>query len=299
MDPIENNDTQRRDAPLQKMNSLNAQTKMAVAVGLIVFLALVAFGAFASNSLPGTALYGFKTEFLEGLNESIQFKASDKAAYQASKMEARIKEIKQFSENGGFSAEALDDLKRVITDHFATLEQIVASDAGEKPDVQMLGAINDFASAAFAAELISERDQSLQELGEFIEDVRRDSVNLYKDEVDRYVERETPEKLNEFIMAQLKEVSDAIGTDSIRPQTIDDAQVYINRVGPAVAEADYPKAIAAIAEAMRFIHIDMYGAIEEQKEATSTPNTGTSTASSSTSTTELPSEQEPGFTFPQ
>lgn len=308
MDPIENKNTQENksafDEAVQKVHSLNAQTKKGAIIALIIFLALVALGVFASRSLPGNALYGLKTQFIETLNESVQFSAENKAQYQVERMKNRLEEVQAFEEKGTFSQKAREDLERVTAKHMETLTSIAAANADAAPSETTLTAINDFAGVALAIESVSERNEALQEFGEFIEDIRRDSVNLYKDEVDRYVERTVPEQIYEFVRAQLSEVSEELNTENINPQTIDDAEVYINRVGPAMAEADYPRAIAAIAEAMRFIQIDIYGAVESEAES---PNTDTaSSTEESTSTTETqempieaPSGEAASFSFPE
>ncbi len=308
MDPIENKDTQENknafDEAAQKIHSLNAQTKKGAVIALIIFLALVALGVFASRSLPGNALYGLKTQFIETLNESVQFSAENKAQYQVERMKNRLEEVQAFEEKGNFSQKAREDLERVTAKHMETLTSVAAANADAAPSETILTAINDFAGVALAIESVSERNEALQEFGEFIEDIRRDSVNLYKDEVDRYVERTAPEQIYEFVRVQLSEVSEGLNTENINPQTIDDAEVYINRVGPAMAEADYPRAIAAIAEAMRFIQIDIYGVVKSEAESPSTDTASSTEENASTTETqempiEAPSGEAASFSFPE
>lgn len=289
---------------------LSTRTKIILGTAIIL-IAFVALGFMASQSIPGSALYGIKTGVIEGLTESMQPTAEAKASYQTVKLRERLEELKTLIQKGTVEANMQDDLRAMVTQHTQTLESLVEAEA-DAPTPAMLSAISDFSDVAAAMETRSEREESLSEFGEFMEDVRRNAVNLYQDHVDRYVERETPEVIYEFVRTLLTNVSSEINNAGLSEGTIDDAEVYINRVGAAMAEGNYPRAITAIAEAKRFIMIEKYGVLEVTEETTSSTTTTSSstTTTSPTSTTEVEitplttpntaaPQSAPSFTFPE
>lgn len=265
---------------------LDTQMKKAGLAALIVLLLILSVGFAASKSLPGGALYGMKTGFLEQLNEAVQFTPGNKAAYQVARMEERLNEIKALSKKEKIDPEALRIFQELSTAHHDRLIEIINTPENGISRTDSLAILNDFASVAAAIENISEHTPQLSSIGEAMEDLRHDTVNTYKDMVDRFVERETPENIYAFIAQQLQDISGKLDTGEVSQEVIDDAEVYINRVGPAVAKSDFPRAISAIAEAFRFIKIAEYGGrIEDAPAATtatSTPETATTSETSET-----------------
>jgi len=287
----------------------NDKRKKLVLGAVIIVLALLSLGFIAQRSLPGGVFYDLKTRVIENLNESAQASKESKANYQTTRMEARLEELKALTEKGSLSAEAQEDLRALTTLHTQTLKKAVALQADEVPTPAMLRAISNFSDVAAAMETISEREEFLQELGEHMEDVRREAVNLYQEQSDRYVERETPENIFELVRTLLSDVSNEINNAGISDDTIDDAEVYISRVGPALAAGDYPRALTAVAEAKRFIMIEKYGALKISEDTANTNSEATSTeadkatsteSASPTSTPEVPTPQTPqgSFGFP-
>ncbi len=281
---------------------LTEQTKKAALVAVIFFLVLLAIGFMASRSLPGETLYGMKTGFLEGLQESVQFDAKSKATYQVKRMETRLAEIKKVSEKETVTQEEIDAFKQRVYMHQAKLTELVNLPDNKMTSPDILFVLSSFASVAAAIEGVTENTQGLESLGEEMEDVRRESVNLFSDRVDRFVERETPENIYAFITEQLQEVSRKLDNAELDDEVVDDAQVYINRVAPAVEENDFPRAILAVAEALRFIEVEEYGG-RRQAENVLTPDTAPSESTGTSSeeiATTTPTDGNNGtFSFPQ
>jgi hypothetical protein len=283
----------------------DAIRKYSIAAGLIL-LAFIAFAFLANNSLPGSAFYGVKVNFIETFVAGTKGSDEAKAAYQVTLMEKRLEEVKKLSEKSPLKASARESLSALMKRHTQALAAAVTLTGEEVPSVALLNSVRQFADASAAIEQLSEEVDHLQEFAETAEDVRRDASNLYKDLIDRYAERETQENIFNFIKTQLSDISRALDDPSLSQGTVDDAEVYINRVSPAMAEGDYPRAIGAIAEAMRFIQIEKYGVRASESTSTTTDD-GVDTATTTSTTTEnAPLEEEapvstpstPSFTFP-
>jgi hypothetical protein len=288
--------------------NLNTNTKKGLVVAIVVFLLLIVFGIIASRSLPGEALYGFKTSVIEELNRSVQFGTEAGANHEISRLEQRLDEIKRLKEKGPLSDSARTALENMVLKHSKAVTAAVQDQNSMLTPTDKLSLLERYAGVAAAMETVSESDPELTALGDFMEDRRREAVSLYREQVDRFVERETPANIFEFIKQLLSNVSNELQNGNLTENTIDDAEVYINRVGPAMAEGDYPKAINSIAEAMRFIAVEKYGANVESDEAPSTDDTSTSTeeavtpTSTPASSTPTPAPSAPTgstFTFPE
>jgi hypothetical protein len=258
----------------------------------IILLAFIAFAFMANNSLPGGAFYGVKVNFIEKFAEGTKAGNEAKAAYQVHLMEKRLEEVKRLSVDNTLSAKAREDLTAVIKRHTEALSSAATLESDEVPTTNLLNTVRQFVDVSAAIEQQSEKTDHLQEFAEAAEDVRRDASNLYKNLIDRYSERETQENIFNFIRDQLSKISSELNDSSLSEDTVDDAEVYINRVSPAMAEGNYPRAIGAIAEAMRFIQIEKYGVKVEEQSASSTDN-GTDTATTSTSTEDVLDETAP------
>lgn len=268
---------------------LTTKTRNGLVVALILFLILIAVGFVAARALPGSSMYGLKTGLLEELSQSVQFSGESKAQYQVERMENRLEEAKRLAEKDTVDQETTTSLLEQIHKHSEMLTSIITSDQSISRAAK-LTILSDFASVTGAIEAVCERDPELAAFGEQVEDTRQDIIGMYRDEVDAFVERESMETLYTYIQTRLEEIGSALADPNVSEGTIDDAQVYINRVGPAVAESDFPRAITAIAEAHRFIEIEQYvGIIEEQSTSTDTQSDETGT----TSTTTLEEEPEP------
>jgi hypothetical protein len=213
-------------------------------------------------------------------------------------METRLSETKELSEKGDVSEEAIAALHDRVLTHAEVLKQLVEQESSDFSMEDRLFTLNNFASVAGAMETIGENDPDLLTFGDQMEDVRRDTVNIYKDTADIFVQSTTPDNALEFIKNSLGEVSGKLSNEAgISEETIDDAEEYIYRLSIAVKEKDYTKAIYSVGEAARFIKIEEYtGAITplaqapSESNASSTPSddSGTSTVASTTPTTTLP-----------
>jgi hypothetical protein len=309
-EPTENNPEANSTVPktvfTQRFNSLNAQTKRGIVIALIVFLALIVFGFIASRSLPGDALYSVKTDFIEELDAAVQWGPKSKAEFYVRRMESRLAELKALAQKDQLTEHVYTDFREIVEKQDQAFTAFINEEQSSFSKTEKLIAIESYTNVAAAMETLSEGDPELQELGEFMEDIRREAFNLYKDEVDRFVEQETPANIYEFIKERLTEVSNALNDESLSEGVIDDAEVYINRVSAAMADSNYPRAIAAIAEAHRFIVIEKYGVFEAtaqtqeaQESATTSTSSATTTQEESSAATPDTSLEAPSFTFPQ
>ncbi len=263
-------------------------TRMKILLGaLIVALALIAFGFASLRSLPDGMLYSVKTNLIEELNETVQATDTAKAQYQVTRMEARLDELKRLDQKGGLSDGAREDLTALANRHMQKLAEVAAIEGEEIPSKEMLKAVSDFSDVAAAIETYSEERESLTALGDPIEDIRRDAVNLYQDLVDRYAERESQENIFALVQELLGGVSQELGSGNISDDTLDAAETYLNRIAPAMAGGDYPRAITAIAEAKRIIMIERYGALLPE-DTTTEPQDETGTTTPETTPTSTP-----------
>ncbi len=285
----------------QQTSTLTQQTKTAAVVALILFLLLLALGFMASRSLPGSTLYGMKTGLLEPLQGSVQFGTKSKAQYQVRRMEARLDEIKRLSSEEEVTQEEIDAYKEQVYAHHSKFTELINLPDNGMTYPDTLSVLGSFASVAAAIEEISENTPGLEALGEEMEDVRRQSVNLFNDTTDRFVERETPQNIYAFITQQLQAVSRKLENTELDQAAVDDAQVYINRVAPAVEKGDFPRAISAIAEALRFIEVEEYGGrIEPETTESTTTATATPQDDDGSATQEAAVPEGAGsFSFPQ
>lgn len=258
---------------------------IAVVIGALV----VIFGvlvAFSSQSLPGEALYGVKTQVLERLVASVQFGSNNEARNIIRNMETRLAETKELAQKDTVEQSALDALYARMLTHS---EQITAVVMQERSDFTMedrLFVLDDFASVAGAIEIVAENDAKLAPFAEQAEDLRRDAVNLYKDTADAFVQGGILDTVLEYIKNSLSDVSGKLGGNTISEETMDDAEEYIYRAAVAISDKRYDRAIYAVGEASRFIKMETYTGViepldrsaEDSDPIESNDNTGTSTA---------------------
>lgn len=258
---------------------------IAVVIGALV----VIFGvlvAFSSQSLPGEALYGVKTQVLERLVASVQFGSNNEARNIIRNMETRLAETKELAQKDTVEQSALDALYARMLTHS---EQITAVVMQERSDFTMedrLFVLDDFASVAGAIEIVAENDAKLAAFAEQAEDLRRDAVNLYKDTADAFVQGGILDTVLEYIKNSLSDVSGKLGGNTISEETMDDAEEYIYRAAVAISDKRYDRAIYAVGEASRFIKMETYTGViepldrsaEDSDPIESNDNTGTSTA---------------------
>ncbi len=302
-----NSSTPKPSSSISQTLRIDTNAKKGLVAAIIVFLVLIVFGILAAKSLPGDALYSVKTNVLEELNSAVQFGTKAGAEHEIARMETRLREVQALKEKDSFSDSARTTFENIITKHTKVVMDAVQDEKSMLTPTAKLDLLGRFAGVAAAMETVSESDPKLAELGDFMEDQRRESVSLYREQVDRFVERETPANIFEFIKSLLSNVSNELQNGQLSEDTINDAEVYINRVGPAMAQSDYPKAINSIAEAMRFIAIEKYGAnadpaAEESEDAADDAATSTQdeTAATATPTTSTSAPQGAStFSFPE
>lgn len=285
-----------KDSKKQFPSLISSASNKGIVIALIVFLILLLIGFMASRSIPGDSLYAVKTQVLERLDAAVQFGSKNKAANQVQNMETRLAELKKLSEKGAVDEAAVTALHNRVLTHVDVLARLVTQESSDFSMEDRLFALNDFASVAGAMETIAENDPELLAFGDQMEDVRRETVNTYKDTADLFVQSTTPDIALEFIKNSLSDVSGKLSNEEgVSAEAIDDAEEYIDRVSLAIKDKDYIKAIYSVGEAARFIKIEEYAGIitplvqaPSTENASSTPDTGTTTASSSISTSTLP-----------
>lgn len=257
-----------------------------------------------NSSLPGSALYSIKTDIIEQLDTSVQLSDESRAHAQIRLLENRLDELKKLAKRDDISDDALAKLQTVADRHRATFMDTLGDTQSGSTTVAELRMIADFSHIASAMEVIAENDGRMKAFGDYVEDVRREAVNAYRDKIDRFVERETPENIFNLIATNLTAVSTALENENLTKDTINDAETYIARVEPSLTEGDYPRALNAIAEAMRFIQIDLHGAYAfiktDANEATPNERETSTTTESATTSTAVPTEEPAGsFRFVQ
>jgi len=302
MDNDTNRNANQNNASLQhqpnlpqhkRQYDLSDTAKTAIVIGIAVCVALIVFIFVALQSLPGQALYGFKTNVVETFVESTRFGSESKASYQVTKMHRRLNELKSLMEDNNSDTATLDLLYAQTQRHNETLTSLIQQESENFSMEDRLWVVNDFAVLAGAMEALSESDSKYAALGDQMEDIRRESVNLYEDTAETFILSTTAQNAIDFIKAGLAEVSEKLNTPDVSAEAIDDAENYIDRVGIAVKDKKYARAITAVAEAYRFIEIEHYtGKLSEadptNNSASSTPQTSTSTPAIGTSTFTTP-----------
>lgn len=268
---------------------------MGVVAVCVLLAILIVMGFLAANSLPGSPLYSFKTDVIESMESSVALSNEAKAESQLTFLAKRLEETKKLSSGDAISPKALEDLQEQVTLRSTALYEALAADSENYTSQNALKIVRDYIGIASALEEITESDTRFGELGNFMEDQRREAVNVYQERVDRFVERATPEAIFSLIQAQLTEVTQELANASLSEETIDDAENYINRVSSSMSEGDFPRAINSISEAQRFIRIDTLGAYAlasrfdtpEEDAALEETATGTQPVASSTATQQL------------
>lgn len=278
------------------MNNEQLQTSPSSArkwllIGIGILVALVIAIVSTLNAQPGGALYGLKGS-LENLSGE-QTNGPRAAERQVSLMEKRLEETKKLAAKNDVSEKAMTDLIERMNIHLASMSEVVNQENEGADEQHVLAQLNRFASVAGAIEMIIENTPNLETYGETVEDIRRESVQLYKEKVDRFIEKAPLEQIYTYIKEQLADVSAQLDDPTISAGAIDDAENYLDRVATEMKKSDFPKVIVSIAEAFRFIQIDRYvGLTSSNEPIVETPsdlenNQGSSTPSVATTTIEL------------
>jgi len=249
-------------------STLQGNVTKIVIVIVLLLAGLVLAWFMAANSLPGSALYSFKTNFIEKIDESVQLSSEAKMQAHARLLENRLAELKRLVERGEASEGALTALQSTVERHVNAFTEALGDPLTQSTTESELKAISDFVGIAATMEEISESNEQFATFGDYMGDVRRDAVRVYQDKIDRFVERETPERIFNLIRIHLTDVSRGLQNEQLSKKTVDIAETYISRVEPALTEGDYPRAFYAIADAMRFINIDLRGALAFMNNAT-------------------------------
>lgn len=295
---------QQRDSQLPNnehktiaLQNTNLRTYLLIggaALGLLLIVLLI-IGFLAGKSLPGSPLYSFKTDFIENAGSSVALSNEAKAESQLSFLAKRLEETKTLSSGENISEDAIADIQEQVTLRSTTLFESLAADKENYTSQNALRILGNYVGIISALEEITESDTRFGELGSFMEEQRGIGTDAYQERVDRFVERATPEEIFTLIQAQLTQVTQELSTFTLRQDTIDDAESYLNRVTSSMTEGDYPRAINAIASAHRYIQVDMYGAyalsarFEPPKEENDPANeTATSTEEVATTSATLP-----------
>lgn len=268
--------------PISKVKSDKIYTRSAIA--LLIFILLFGVLYSSKQSLPGDRLYTLKIDVLEKMQTAIHISTKSKALYQVTLLTNRLDEVRELNKSDSVTKEMEEIFSTQLSKESATLTTLIAqSTDGAFPKIEVLSTINNFASVAGAIEAISEQNVKLVTIGDTAENIRIETVRLYKDKSLSFVQTENQEAVYAFIATQLKEVKDELGNNELSVETSRIAKTYLDRVEPALKDADLTKVIVSIAEAQRFIRIEQYAGAETaapQKEAAI--STTTSTQASST-----------------
>lgn len=248
-------------------------------VGLVLISA--AFVTLAMQSIPGDTLYGAKTSVVENVTEKMHFSNKSKTSYQLTLLQHRLAEIKELAKKETVpEADALV-LSSHIDTHTASLESLIGESIDSAfPKTEVLNILNEFASVAGAIETIGEGTPKLQSVGDTAENARGASVSLYKKRALSFVQTEAPTDVYAYIALQLKTVKDDLSENTVSKDASENVETYLDRVDPAIAKSDLTKVIVSIAEAYRFIAMEVYSGIvptEEQTVPDTTQATSTET----------------------
>ncbi len=254
------------------------------AIVLLTLLILVSGIIYSSKqSLPGDRLYTLKINVLEKIEMAVHVSSKSKAIYQVTLLTNRLDEVQELNKSDTVTKEMEDIFSTELSKESDALAVLIAqSTDGAFPKTEVLSTINNFASVAGGIEAISEQNAKLVTIGDTAENIRIETVRLYKDKSLSFVQTENQETVYTFIATQLKEVKDELGNNALSTGTSRIAKTYLDRVEPALKDADLTKVIVSIAEAQRFIRIEQYAGIEtetSQKEATSSTTTNTQASS--------------------
>lgn len=267
--------------------ALYIRYKVPILAVLVAFFALFALGAAAHYSLPGEPLYVIKTNVMEETVEKLHATSQSKASYQIRRMEERLREAEALSKKESVDPKAISDITAQATKHANRFEEIITKSIDSAfPKIEVMSALNRFASVSGAIETVSEGDPKLSGFGNTMEDIRAEAVNTYKKRVQSFVQTETPQTVLAYIQKDLGNVKDALNDSSIPDRTLRDAENYLDRVTAALQAQDLTKAIVSIGESYRIIAMQKYTGIippePKSKTASSTikAGTGSSTASS-------------------
>lgn len=271
----------------KEASPLSAAVKRAAVIALIIFLLILVIGFMSARSIPGDTFYAMKTNVLEALNGAVMFGTNNKAEYQVALLENRFEEVQQLALQDSVDEGSLALLYDQVGKHRETLFELVQKESSDFSMEDRLFVLNNFASVAGAMEAISENDPKLSAFGDQMEDVRRETVNLYKDTAEVFASSGNPQAALEFIKTSLSEVSEKLNNPEVSREAIDDAETYIDRTALAIKDRDYVKAINSVGEASRFIKIEEYTGVMPVavRADTATSSAGTSSPSSAESGT--------------
>ncbi len=289
-DPQNHKEDTTHDGLISPVTSLQTVPKTATQSSLYryIFYAIVglvligtAFVAFAMQSIPGDTLYSAKTSVVENVAEKLYLSNKSKASYQLTLLQHRLAEIKELSKKETVPEADTLILSSHIDTHTASLESLIgASIDSAFPKTEVLNLLNEFASVAGAIETIGEGTPKLQSVGDTAENARSASVSLYKKRALSFVQTEAPTDVYAYIALQLKTVKDDLSENAVSEDAAEKVDTYLDRVDPAIAKSDLTKVIVSIAEAYRFIAMEVYSGVvptEEQTVQDSTQATSTET----------------------
>jgi hypothetical protein len=267
-------------------------------VGAVILAALLLLGFAAARSMPGDALYGAKTA-MEDFNGGLQLGEENRVSYQADLMRVRLEEVKDLVSRNAADADTWNAFVARVEQH---RDALVKSTASANLDTKAkLAALSDFAGVADAVEQVSETDTRFAPYSDRLEDVRSVAVRAYRDTADLYASEAGKDEVFSFIKDKLGEVSNELKDPNVSQDAVNDADVYVSRVEPAIQSGDLGKAIAAIEEAFRFIRVDLYaGDILKKAAPEKTKNsaaTTTATSNIKTATTSKTTVPNPAGTF--
>jgi hypothetical protein len=274
--------------------------RLARPIGVIIILVIIgiSLSLFAtSQSLPGGALYGIKTNVLETVIGATHLRSTTKASYQVTLLEKRFAEAERLSLADTVSEKELDVLIKNTTAHWITLSSIASTSIDSAfPKTELLTTVNEFASVASAMEELTENDPKLTRVGDSMEDVRQDAVHLYRDRVESFVATETAETAYTYLTEQLQAVEQALSSVDFSTSTMRRSENYLDRIEPAVTSGNITKAILAVGETYRIItaatylgkeYVETETQIEIPSSETSSSSPSTTTESTTTATTTI------------
>ena len=274
-------------------NSLATEVKVPVhrmrhpylAIAVVSMIGMFGIFAFlAQHALPGSSLYGFKTNTLQTLGEKSNATPQEKAQYQITHMENRLAEVKKLTTQKIVSQKAQDALFALMQQHQKELFASINMANSGITEQNALSLLVRFESVTGAIEILSKRSPALQDFNNNVYDLHSENERVISEKVDRFVEKETLPNIFTFISDQLAQVTAQLKNSQTSEETLHDAQKYIDMIGDALTHSDFPKAINEINLATQLLQIENYTGILKPITAI-TPFTQDNHSSTTASTT--------------
>lgn len=263
--------------------------KLAVAGFLSVVLVVGGVTVMSLKSLPGDFLYGVKVGDIERVEGVFNRSDKDFARYDVTLLERRLTELQVLHAQSSVSEKAREVLRAEIareTTDFMNRMSITRENQISRPDA--LWIISDFAATARAAEVVSENSKELNALGEDIEDIRGEAVNLFKDTAKAFVSTGNEEEIKGYIAKELTYISSRITDEGLSAETKRQAQRSLYDVEDAIAGKDMYDIIKSAEEGIYAVKVESYldrDASYVPVVSTKSATTTTSVASSTATTT--------------